>query len=312
MYVVTATAGLLATACASRFYLKAEGTTIFGGGAIEIVVKPGSVEPKELPEDVSVDMEFLDANGEPMPPGAQGVQEGNAVTPPNGAMVVVISGPSSVQTGCVGCSAGPQSSGPGRSQADGQPYYQDRWIHVENIVPDFDGSNVLGNVIFNAGVRVPLQYSALDVYELVRPILLGGAGVPVPNDPVGISVDVRLFNRVSVVPWPVFPGFGGSGGLLAGAHLPRVGGLEFETMDVTSAFTSYDLVVNGHQIADDTILATSNHESAPNGWRVVRAMVPEILLDYSTTHANIDFELRARTAEDTDSNVVIRSLEAFQ
>ncbi len=100
--------------------------------------------------------------------------------------------------------------------------------------------------------------------------------------------------------------------MLAAGHVARLGGLEFGTMDSTSAFIEYDLVVHGDHVADSNTLSTANHESTPIGWRLVRATVPEVLLDYSATHANLDFELRVRTPEDSFANVPVRSFEASQ
>ena len=306
---------LALVACSAKWYFKADGKFLGAGGSVEFHYDGTKVKPEKLPDDTRVDMEFLDEQGQAIPPGAQGVGAGDEVAPPDGAVTVVLSGPSGVQTGCIGCSASPQGVPPVASQDPGRAelYFEERWIHVETIVPDIDGSNALGNVVFHAQVRVPLHYTAVDVYELVHPILLGGAGTSVPNDPSGIAVDVALFQRIRVNLLPVGSGHtGGGSGFSAGSKVLRVGGLEFETMDVTSAFVEYDLAVDGHPVADVGILSTSNHESAPNGWRVVRLTGPELLLDYSSTHANLAFELRVRTAEDVHANQVGRTLEAWQ
>lgn len=179
---------------------KAEARTVLGDGAVELGYDGKSVKAEELPDDTAVDLEYLGADGEPIPTGTQGVQERDEVKVPDGAFVVVISGPSNVTSGCIGCSAALQSPVGDRPLGKFNTHFQERRIHLETLVPDVDGSSALGNVVLRADARVPLQYSTLDVYGLVRPILEGGAGVGVPIDPTGDSVDVRLFQRIHVDP----------------------------------------------------------------------------------------------------------------
>ena len=138
-------------------------------------------------------------------------------------------------------------------------------------------------------MRVPSESSATDIYELVKPILINGPGTPVPTSPTGINIEIETFTRV--VP---------NGLVSFSATTPTVksGGMRVFSMDVTDAFTLYDLDINGVHLADSSILTTGRHYTAPPGWRIVEVNVPDSVLVYDSTSASLLFDLWTQTPED--------------
>ncbi len=329
-------------ACKAIWNFEAEAELVGQKGKVKLQYDGTDINVDELPGEAKVDMEFTDEDGNPIPPGASGVGEGNKVTPPPGATTVVVTGPSSNQGGCSGCSAmldlgndlddvrvahatfdrdepvvamaglfsfgQPQQiqhSGGQQSQRVAiQPSgFVSKWVQVETFIPDYEGDSLLGNVRFHADVIVPDTWTALDIFtNLIRPIIVNGAGYPVPNGP-GLSCEIEQFTKVVPNGFTLgFAGTGGSGsgtGIMQGFPVQLIGqGMRVFTMDVTEQFDLYDLTINGTPVADNSILQTSNHYAAPNGWRVVEVNVPDSLLNYSSTSASLSYLMHTQTPED--------------
>ena len=296
-------------ACKAAWNFELEGDCTLLKGDVRFGYDGRDIEAKELPDDVGVDLEFTDDDGNVISPGAQGVREGNKVDVPAGATTVIITGPSKKQDGCFGCSAmldlGDDvdrvamadfdlgllnaAAAPQRAADAAIPTYREVWIHVETLIPDYDGNSALKNVAFHADMRVPSESSATDIYELVKPILINGPGTPVPTSPTGINIEIETFTRV--VP---------NGLVSFSATTPTVksGGMRVFSMDVTDAFTLYDLDINGVHLADSSILTTGRHYTAPHGWRIVEVNVPDSVLVYDSTSASLLFDLWTQTPED--------------
>jgi hypothetical protein len=319
-------------ACKAVWNFEAEGELLGAKGRLKANYDGRDIALEEVPNDEAVDMEFVDEDGNAVPPGASGVNEGDKVTPPDGATTVIITGPSDNQGGCVGCSAmldlghdpeevqvahveydedAPVAAMAGLGAAEPQrtphqqtgstgpvPFFKDRYIEVRTFIPDYAGTSALQNVIFHADVRVPSNFDALDIYELVKPALLNGPGSFLPSNPSGINVEVERFNRfvpngrIRLAPNP-----DPLGGPIPFVPI-RLGGMKVFAFDKTNTFTEFDLNVNGTQVATSAILSTGQHYAAPNGWRVVEANVPDNVLNYDATSAWIQLDLITKTPED--------------
>ncbi len=298
-------------------------------GELEMSYDGTRIDVEETPDDTRVDIDFTDENGDVVPPGAQGVGEGDQVTPPVGATTAVITGPSSAYS-CTGCSAmlwggpcqdrvaavesvvqGPADAAAfgvqqgiqsgGREPAVALPrHFIKRWVYIMTFIPDYAGTGALGNPDAWFEVTVPSVWTSTDIYEnLIRTVLQAGPGYDLPNGQ-GISVDVSHYYRF--IPHGVkvnYPAAGGVSRPGSGSMAVLGHGLRVIAADVTQDFVYYELDVNGVKVAASPVLSSpSTYYAAPNGWKVVDVNVPDTLLQYNATSFTFDGLLRTQTVED--------------
>lgn len=268
------------------------------GGTVVLRHESGEVKVDELPEDTAVDLEFLDENGDTIDPGAQGVEEGDSVQVPPNAKSVAVSGASGHTGGCTGCTG---AATPPWAVGTQPSLFVEKWIQVLPLVPDYSTGGLFGNAVFSAEVRVPENYDARDIYEFIRPLLINGPGFPVPHSATEFDISITSFTRFI----PNRPDLAGSNRKQPTGKKKTTSkktdrlGFTVYSMDETMDFTSFDLTLNGIQVGDDGVLATSQYYDAPNGWKVVEVKVPDSVLIYGATFASMIGHIRTQTAEDS-------------
>lgn len=283
--------------CRGTWDLDVSIDTPVGEGALIIHHEGGKTRVDEVPGDATVDIEFLDENGDAIDPGAQGVGEGESVQTPGNAKSVVISGASNHTGGCTGCTG---VATPPWAAGDPPSPFVEMWIQVLPLVPDYSTGGSFGNAIFSADVRVPESYDAREIYEFIRPLLIQGPGYPVPHSDTEFDISITSFTRL-------IPNASAladsqrkrpSGKRKATSKKAGRAGFTLYSMDETLDFTSFDLSMNGFQAGDNGVLATGQYYDAPNGWKVIEVKVPDAALLYGATFASMFGHLHTRTTED--------------